>query len=513
VKRQIQNYFDGATDTADGVVAGLSRIWFGKGDIELVTLDNPLSTAVIMEQREYGVAGAEWVAAGGVTRASIQRLNFFSSGFEYRARLVESSPARPLRLTIRTFDQAHRGPRHDLLVEAFSRGHVVGFEDSLARGVVDYGNVEGLKTTTAFMYFCFDPDPELQGWFGGAWEKAGVDYRKLHPNGQQFMLSTAVEQYNQNGGSGTGGGTGGGTGTGTDDGTGGTGGTGDGTDNTGGSTGNAGEIGGPPAVRTGNPSLAAPRSAQLAVYSPILGEALWADPVDRDVALDKYEVALNGTVVYIGTANAFTFTALSPSTPYTVSVVRFRDNGDYSLPTVGNNTTPATGTGGTPVDPVTADGNLTTIPFESIDVSQVAYTEQGSGTNPQAWVVGDTLTGFTGNGYIRTTDVNSQFGQGALAVYTNQLVDNTAPRRIWVRCRADSPGDTFAITSAGTGTAGLINVNSVDWVWIQSPDDWAQYDSSMQLLGISGGMSIDKVIVQSLQDTVIPTGEQGLRTS
>ena len=512
--RDIQNYFEGATDTADGIVAGLSKTWYGNGDIELVTLDNSSSSAVIMEQREFGRATAKWVPAGGMTRTSIQRLNFFSSGYEYRARLIESSPTEPLRLTVRTFDQAHRGPRHDMLVEAFSKGHVVGFADPEAKGIIEYGDYDALKNTTAFMFFCYDKDPDLLADFGGAWEKYGVDYRKMHVNETQFLLSVAIDNYINDGGGNTGGGTGGGTG---------------GTGGTGGGGGNEGEVGGPPATRTGTASLVTSpaSSVELRTYSSVLAEALWGDPIDENPALDKYEVALNGTIVYIGTGNSKVLNNLTPATQYTISIVRFRDDGSFSLPITASNATPVAGTGGggnsggetgsgggstdgsgTPAE----DGVETTYTFHTIDAHERSYVEAGQGNPAQIWEQLSTITGSTGVGYLATSNINVAQGQGGLAVYTNQFADQSKDRRIWLRVRAEVAGSQVGICSHGTGSLGIISISNTDeWAWIQSPQPWAVLDASLQMYGISGGVAVDKILVQDLDDLAIPTGEQGLK--
>lgn len=499
--RVIQNYFDGATDTSEGIVAGLSRTWYGNGDIELVTLDNPSSAACIMERREFGVPTAAWVAAGGMTRTSVTRLNLFSAGFEFRARLLESAPAQPVRLTIRTLDQIHRGLRQDVVVESFSRGHIVGFADPEAKGIIEYGDYEALKETTAFMFFCYDPDPTLLANFGGAWEKYGVDYRKIHVNSTQFLLSVAIENYIADGQGGTGGGTGGG-----------------------GGGGNEGEVGGPPVVRAGSPSLVASPagSVSLQIYSSVLGEILWGDPIDEDPALDKYEVSVSSgggalTIVYIGNGNSYVLPNLSPATQYTASIVRYRDSGEYSAPFTASSATPVTGTGGggggsvggggsTPVD-----GASTTYNFVSVDMFLRSYVEAGMGGPAQIWQQATTLPNYTGDGYLTTSNVNVTLAEGALAVYLNQVVDTLNDRRIWVRCRAETAGDQFGITSQGNGTVSIITVTNVDWVWVQASNNWKALDASMHLRGIDGGVSIDRVIVQNLNDLTIPTGLQGLK--
>lgn len=531
--RKIENYFTNAGTTESGIIGGLSRVWNGKGDVEFVTLDNPHNIPAVMERREFGIDETDWMPAGGVTRNSIQRLNLYSSGFEFRARLLDERDDKPIRLTIRTLEQAHRGLRTDHLVEAFSEGNIIGFVDADVQGVIAYGNYEELLVTSAFLFFCYDTDPVKQATFGGAWEKNGVDYRKLHVSNEQLLLTTVVADY-LTGGTGTDGntGTGGGTGSGTDGGTdGGNNGGGDtgGGDTGGGTTPVIGVVGQAPPAYTGAPSLQdIPNEADggfvVSIYGGGTGvEFQWRGVTSYDPSIHRYELVVNGIIRFRGDGNAYLVEDLQVGS-HTAFIRLVDDNGNFGpalsrqfITTISQNTGGGTGSGGsgnptTGGSAIGGGGTVTPLSFTRIDATDKQFVDGGVDNDvQQVWVEKATTLNFTGSGYQETTDSSEILGEGSKIRYNN-FPDTSGAKPVFARIQANDVGDAIGSQASSSGDRAAVLAKSTDWEWVRLPIDARTNDNSYEIWGVSGLMKLDALLVADPGETRIPTGEEGFVT-
>ena len=179
---------------------------------------------------------------------------------------------------------------------------------------------------------------------------------------------------------------------------------------------------------------------------------------------------------------------------------------------VGNEDTSGTDQGGTGTNTgSSSDGAATSWSFTKIDAS--TYNDTLSGSSGQTWEKTTAVSGYGGAGVARTIGSAASVSEGAYITLSGFGADNTADRKVWIRCKAVSASDWFAAASRGNGETGLISANSTSWEWRQLPQVHKQYDASFRVIGGSAGMAIDTIILTSVSNTTTPTGKDGFQSA
>ena len=196
-----RNLFSGAAGVSDGLTLGVSEEWIGDDWLWFLSLDNPSRITCVLERQRLEAPSGPWVQQGGATLASPQLYNIFLPGFRFRARIlaVPTGASEPVVLTRRR-DESGRRERESVVSSLVERRmNIAGF-DLVEPGIIEIGDFERLRETTAHLFVCSDPDPGIQVDFGGTWERVPGDHRKLHFTATQYLLSTAIDRVAGGGG-------------------------------------------------------------------------------------------------------------------------------------------------------------------------------------------------------------------------------------------------------------------------------------------------------------------------
>lgn len=171
---------------------------------------------------------------------------------------------------------------------------------------------------------------------------------------------------------------------------------------------------------------------------------------------------------------------------------------------------------GSPPTTPTSDGALTDQAFFAIDVFNYSYQETGS--SGQQFSKDNQTPGFDGTGYAKLNSISAVSGTEAKA-YINGFAPNSSDpvvqvdRKVFLRLYGPTSA-TIVGCSHGGGTAGTATIATGNaWAWVQVSTNHAALDNQYQLHGRSPNVLIDKIILTTLANTVLPTGKDGYRSS